>query len=66
MPNIESIEKQIERMDDRAFAAFRAWFIEYDSAQWDRQIEADSNAGKLDALVDDALSEHRQGKSTPL
>ena len=66
MTNIESIEKEVERLDDGAFAAFRAWFIEYANARWDRQIADDSDSGKLDSLVEDALSEHRQGKSTPL
>lgn len=45
MTNVESIEKDIERLDDKALAALRAWFIEYDNARWERQIEADSNAG---------------------
>jgi len=30
MADVESIEQQIERLDDDAFARLRAWFIEYD------------------------------------
>jgi hypothetical protein len=41
-------------------------FIEYANARWDRQIEADSAAGRLDPLVGEALAEHRAGKTTPL
>jgi hypothetical protein len=66
MTNIESIERDIESLDDKAFTELRAWFIEYDHARWERQIEADSKAGKLDELIDEALAEHRSGKSTPL
>jgi hypothetical protein len=66
MTNVESIEKDIERLGDKALAALRAWFIEYDNARWERQIEADSNAGKLDGLIEEALTEHRSGRSTPL
>ena len=66
MSKIEMIEQDIERLDDKSFAAFRAWFIEYEHARWDRQIEADSDAGKLDSLIGEALAEHRAGKTTPL
>ena len=45
MSKIESIERDIEALDDKGFAAFRAWFIEYENARWDRQIEADANSG---------------------
>jgi len=66
MGDSESIEQQIERLDDEAFARLRAWFIEYDHRRWDRQIEADSDSGKLDTLVEEALAEHRAGKTRRL
>jgi hypothetical protein len=66
MADLESIERQIERLDDDAFERLRAWFIEYDQCRWDRQIEADSAAGKLDHLIEEALSEHRAGKTRRL
>ena len=66
MGDLESIEQQIKRLDDDAFARLRAWFIEYDQSRWDRQIEADSAAGKLDSLVEEALAEHRAGKTRRL
>lgn len=66
MSEVEQIERQIERLDDRAFARLRQWFIEYDHARCDRQIEADSAAGKLDSLAEEALAEHRAGKTRPL
>ena len=62
MSDVEQIERQIQSLDDQAFARLRQWFIEYDHARWDRQIEADSAAGKLDFLADEALAEHRAGK----
>jgi hypothetical protein len=48
------------------FAAFRAWFAEFDAALWDKQIEADAAAGRLDALADEALEDLRQGRCTDL
>jgi hypothetical protein len=66
MSKIESIERDVEQLDDNAFAAFREWFLVYENARWDRQIEEDSNSGKLDSLIDEALTAHRAGKSKAL
>jgi len=66
MTDIERIEQQIEHLDDRAFARLRQWFIEYEHARWDRQIEADAASGKLDFLVQEAAAEHDAGKTRPL
>ena len=44
----------------------RNWFVEYEHSRWDRQIATDSEAGKLDFLIDEALAEHRAGKTKPL
>ena len=38
-------------LDNDSFAKLRDWFIEFDQARWDKQLEADSNAGKLDFLI---------------
>jgi hypothetical protein len=38
--------------------------IDFDDA-WDRQIEADAKAGRLDPLIKEAIGEHRAGKSRP-
>ena len=48
----------------KELAEFRRWFIEFDAAAWDRQIERHAKAGKLDALADEALRDHAAGKST--
>jgi hypothetical protein len=53
------IEEQIQHLDNQSFAVFRNWFISYEQARWDRQIEADSENGKLDFLLAEALDEHR-------
>ena len=66
MSKIQLIERDVEQLDDKSFAAFREWFVNYENARWDRQIEEDSESGKLDSLVDEALAAHRAGKSIPL
>jgi hypothetical protein len=35
-----------------------------DAAAWDRQIEEDVAAGRLDALADEALDDLREGRCT--
>jgi len=66
MGNVENIERQIETLSPEELAQFRAWFLEFDGAAWDRQLEADIQAGKLDRLAKDALRDHAAGKTTPL
>ena len=66
MTNVQLIEDQIQHLDNQSFATLRNWFIEYEHSRWDRQIATDSEAGKLDFLIDEALAEHRAGKTKPL
>jgi hypothetical protein len=65
MSELEIIESQVERLDAKSFAAFRTWFIEYEHARWDQQLEEDSHAGKLDSLINEAVAEYKAGHSTP-
>jgi hypothetical protein len=66
MTKLEALEKQIAALDEHAFSELREWFIEFDQARWDKKLEADSNAGKLDFLINAALAEHQAGKTKDL
>ncbi|MDD1649501.1 MAG: hypothetical protein LUO80_03800 [Methylococcaceae bacterium] len=66
MIQIELLEQQIAELDDDSFLKLREWFIEFDQVRWDNNLEADSNAGKLDFLINAALSEHQAGKTRDL
>lgn len=66
MSKVESIEQQIKALSPEELAQLRAWFAEFDWALWDRQLERDAAAGKLDALAEKALRDHAAGKTTPL
>ena len=66
MGNVEKIEQDVQALSPEELAQFRAWFLEYDWAAWDRQLERDVQAGKLDQLADRALRDHAAGKSKPL
>jgi hypothetical protein len=63
MTTIETIEKAIAQLPPEELAKFRRWFLEFDAAAWDAQIEADAAAGKLDAFAEEALAEYRAGKA---
>ena len=66
MSKVESIEEQIKALSADELAQLRAWFLEFDWALWDQQLERDVAAGKLNALAEKALREHAAGKTTPL
>ena len=66
MGDIKAIEKAIEALPPSELAAFRRWFAEFDAASWDRQIDADAAAGKLDELAAEALADFRAGSPRPL
>lgn len=61
MNQLELLEQHIAALDDDSFSKLREWFVEFDEARWDKKLEADSNAGKLDFLINAALSEHKAG-----
>ncbi len=63
---VEVLEEQIAELDNDSFAKLRDWFIEFEQSRWDKQIEEDSNSGKLDFLVNAALAEHDAGKTREL
>ena len=57
---IEEIQVAIESLPPEKYARLRQWFSERDWDQWDRQIEADSNVGKLDFLIKEALIQKKR------
>lgn len=63
---IEFLENRILKLDNDSFSKLRDWFTELDNTRWDRQLEADSNSGKLDFLINAALAEHKAGKTRDL
>ena len=66
MTKLEQIEKSIATLSDEEIKQLAAWFDELRGQRWDRQIEEDAKAGRLDKLADEALADHRAGKTRPL
>jgi len=50
MSEVQKIEQAIKHLSEQQLAEFRRWFAEFDADAWDKQIEADAAAGKLDAF----------------
>ena len=66
MGKVEIIEGQVKQLSREELTEFREWFAGFDAEVWDRQLEADVKAGKLDALAENALRDHLAGHSTKL
>ena len=66
MTEIKEIQQRIRRLSRSELTAFRDWFLNYDAEAWDRQIERDAAAGRLDELADEARAAHEAGRTKPL
>ena len=66
MGNVKSVKNAVEALPPSELAEFRRWFAEFDAADWDRQIEQDAAAGKLDDLAAEALADNRSSSAREL
>lgn len=66
MTTIHEIEDAVAHLPEDDLRRFREWFEEFVSDLWDRQIETDAKAGKLDKIADQALKDYRAGRCTEL
>ncbi len=63
---LEELEQAIEQLPQKELSQFRTWYEKFDSDAWDKKIAEDSSAGKLDALAQAAIVDHKNGKSKRL
>lgn len=66
MTTAHDIEEAVAHLPNAELDKFRAWFVNFDAAAWDREFEADAQSGKLDRLADQALNDLAQGRCTEL
>lgn len=66
MSKLEDIELQVSRLPPQELARFRAWYSDFDADAWDRHLDQDIAAGKLDKLAENALQTHAAGITKPL
>ncbi len=53
---------KVDLMDIPSLYQMKGLIIDRDWGKWDRQIEEDSDAGRLDFLAREALSEKKEGE----
>jgi hypothetical protein len=63
---LETAERAVTQLSSEELARFRQWFAEYDGDLWDMQIETDAEAGKLDALAQEALADYHAGRAVEI
>ncbi len=61
--SVEDVEKAVAKLPADQLKKFRAWYEKFDSDTWDEQSEKDISAGKLDALAEVAIADHKAGKT---
>jgi hypothetical protein len=63
---VQELEKAISQLSYEEFTRLAQWLDEYRAELWDRRIEADIRAGRLDESSRRADSEFEAGRCTPL
>jgi len=63
MARIEELANEVQQLSWEELAAFRDWFRKYDSDEWDKEIEEDISAGKLECLANKAIADHKAGRT---
>lgn len=66
MNTVETITAAIAQLPPEQVARVRDWLNEQAEAAWDARIEQDEREGRLDALAERALAQHRAGQTRPL
>ncbi len=61
MSSVTEIESAIRELPEGEFWKLATWFDELRADAWDRQIEADAGAGRLDFLFDEAARDLIEG-----
>lgn len=63
---IAEIERAIIELPPQDLTRLREWFDEFYAQMWDKQIERDAAAGRLDKLLAEVDKEYNAGLSAPL
>ncbi len=63
--SLDELESAVARLPDEQLAAFARWFEEFLADTWDRRIEADIQAGRLDEAGRRADADFEAGRCKP-
>ena len=62
MLTVQEVKTAIQALSPEDFAHLRKWISELDWDEWDEEIIRDSDSGKLDFLIDEALTQKAENK----
>lgn len=66
MSTVAEIESALRELPEKEARQVAGWLQEYLSEKWNRQIDEDIAAGRLDRLADQALADYQAGRVKPL
>lgn len=64
--SVEELESAVSGLSAAELARFSQWFEEFMADAWDRRIEQDMRAGRLDAALKRADEHYDAGRCSPL
>lgn len=64
--SVQEIEKAIIELPNEEVSKLMSWLTEHHAQLWDKQIEDDLDAGRLDALLAEVDKEYEAGLARPL
>jgi len=66
MSTVAEIENALQALPPAEARKVAGWLQRYLDEKWDRQIDADIAAGKLDQLAEKAVGDYRASRVKPL
>ena len=63
---VEQIERAIAQLPVKDLAELMKWLEDYHAQVWDKRIEEDLEAGRLDTVLAEVDQEYEAGLSQPL
>ena len=64
--SLAEIKSAVDHLSPKEFAELIEFIRARDADLWDKEFEEDVAAGRLDKLADEAFSDLKQGRTTPL
>lgn len=60
MTTLEEIQQAILNLSGAEYTQLKRWLVELEWERWDEEIEADSDGGKLDFLLEQAIASKKE------
>ena len=66
MATVKELQQAILKLPEEDYAELLRWLLELDWEKWDRELEEDVQAGRLDARSAEAIEARAKGILKPL